>query len=352
MKELTKEELYDLYEKQLKTTREIAKICECSPHTIVRRLRSFGISVRPTGNYKEKEYHFESPIKQTINDDNKLISLFNNYTPLREIAKELDVCTKAVIRRIKELGLKRDKNKMMSRDLYKSDKDEKIVELYKKGKSTTEIGNMLGVSHSFVLTHLKHCGIDRRTLSESQFAYNKKEKPNELDSYELMYDLYINNKMTKNDIGRLLYIDPSTVDATLRKLGIPIRGNSEAKKGLFTGKDAGNYKDGRTPLYARLREYFKKWQARDVIKRDGYCCQMCGSKKHLHVHHIIPFKQIFEDILSEHPNLNPIDNADELYEIATHDERMNSLDNLITYCKECHLFKVHGYKRNNKIKEA
>ncbi len=26
---------------------------------------------------------------------------------------------------------------------------------------------------------------------------------------------------------------------------------------------------------------------------------------------------------------------------------MNDKDNLITYCKECHLFKVHGYKKQN-----
>lgn len=347
MIELTKEELEDLYIKQLKTTREIAKICKCSPHTVVRRLRGFDIPVRPTGNYKEKEYHFESPFKQSVKDDKKLIEMFNSYIPTRQIAKELGVCVRAVYRRVNELKLVRDKNKMMSRDLYNPENDEKIIELYKEGKSTTEIGKILKISHTSVSKHLKHCDINTRTLSESQYNYHKKDKPNELDSYEIMYDLYITDRLSKKDIAQLLFIDPKTVNNVLLNLGIPVRGNSEAKKGLFIGKDAGNYKDGRTPLYMRLREYFKKWQARDVIKRDGYCCQMCGSKKHLHVHHIVPFKQIFDEILSENPNLNPLDNADELYEIATHDERMNSIDNLITYCKECHLFKVHGYKKKD-----
>lgn len=352
MIEIDKNLLRKLYIDENKTTREISKILGCSISTIRDRLYEYEIPVKPRGNYKDKIYHIVSPFKQYVKDDDKLIKMFYDYVSTRKIAKELDTCTRAVIRRIKELGLKRDKNKMMSRDVYDSSNDSEIVRLYQDGKSSTEIAKIFNMTHNSVLTHLKRCGVKRRTLSESQFNYNEKIFPDELKSYETLYDLYIVNKMSKKDLSVMLNVSARVIDGCLKEFGIPVRNNSAAKKGLFIGKDAGNYKDGRTSLYVRLREYFKKWQARSVIKRDGYCCQMCGSKKHLHVHHIIPFKQIFEDILSEHPNLNPIDNADELYEIATHDERMNSLDNLITYCKECHLFKVHGYKRNNKIKEV
>ena len=37
-------------------------------------------------------------------------------------------------------------------------------------------------------------------------------------------------------------------------------------------------------------------------------------------------------------------NQNKLYDIAMQDKEFNDLDNLVTYCKECHLFKVHGYK--------
>lgn len=352
MIQIEKDLLVRLYTQENKTIREIAKLLNVSPSTIRLRLHEYGIEIKPIGNYKNKVYHFVSPFKQYVTDDCKLIELFNSYIPISQITKELGVCDRAVIRRIKELGLQRDFGKMMVRDVYDASHDEEIMRLYNEGKSSTEIANMFKMCHNSILKHLKKCGIKRRTLSESQFNYNNKEFPDELKSYEKLYDLYVINKLSKKDLSDMLNVSTHVIDRCLKEFNIPIRGNSEAKKWLFTGKEAGNYKDGRTSLYARLREYFKKWQARSVIKRDGYCCQMCGSKKHLHVHHIIPFKQIFEDILSEHPNLNPIDNADELYEIATHDERMNSLDNLITYCKECHLFKVHGYKRNNKIKEV
>ena len=346
MKDITKERLEKLYSVENKTIREIAKIFERSPSTIRRELHRNNIKVKPCGNYKNKEYHFTNSKKQFVEDDKKLLELFNEYMSIKEISNELGVCRRAVERRIKELGLERDKNKMMRRERYDDSNDEEIVRLYKEGKSTTEIAEIYNTTAGTILKHLRHTGLKLRTLSQCQFNYRKKDKPKELDSFEALYDLYIINKTSKKDIAKLLSVDATTIDTALKKLGIPIRGNSEAKKGLFTGKEAGNYKDGRTPLYIRLREYFGKWQAKEVLKRDGYCCQMCGSKKHLHVHHIIPFKQIFEDILSENSNLNPVENADELYEIATHDDRMNSTDNLITYCKECHLFKVHGYKKS------
>ena len=39
-----------------------------------------------------------------------------------------------------------------------------------------------------------------------------------------------------------------------------------------------------------------------VLERDHYQCQMCGSKKHLHVHHIKHFSDILKRILEEHPD--------------------------------------------------
>ena len=95
----------------------------------------------------------------------------------------------------------------------------------------------------------------------------------------------------------------------------------------------------------RIRTYFHVNQVPVVVKRDGKKCTLCGSKKRLNVHHIRPFKEIFHEILSEHKDLDVDKNKEELYDIMVHDGRMNDLDNLITYCRECHLFKIHGYKR-------
>ena len=74
---------------------------------------------------------------------------------------------------------------------------------------------------------------------------------------------------------------------------------------------------------------------------------MCGSKKNLHVHHKKHFSDILHRIIEEHPELNPQDNINELYEIATHDSEFLDENNLITYCRDCHLYKVHGYNKDN-----
>lgn len=71
---------------------------------------------------------------------------------------------------------------------------------------------------------------------------------------------------------------------------------------------------------------------------------MCGSKKKLHVHHIKHFKDILEEIMNEHPDMNPTDNQEELYQIAIKDSRFLDLDNLITYCSYCHYNIAHGRK--------
>lgn len=333
------------YEEDLMTFRELASYYSVSPSTIRCFAYKNGIKVRETGNIKEKEYHLVSPMKQEVKDVELLKDLFNKCVSVREISKQLGVCDRAVQRKVKELGLERPKS-MKSRIQYDCTYDKKIIELYEEGKSSTEIGKIVGMSHRSVLNHLQHCGISRRTLSESQFSHNNKSFPDELKSFETLYDMYVENRMSKKEIGLLLNVDPSTVNRALKSFGIHVRNNSETKKGMIVGPNHPNWKGGRTGLYMRLRTYFRVNQVKEVIKRDGKKCTLCGGKKKLQVHHIKPFKEIFNEILLEHPDLDVLKDKEELYNIMVKDERMNNLDNLVTYCRECHLFKIHGYKKN------
>ena len=60
------------------------------------------------------------------------------------------------------------------------------------------------------------------------------------------------------------------------------------------------------------------------------------------MHHIKHFSEILKRILEENPNLDPINNVNDLYNISIRDKEFCDLDNLITYCKDCH-YKIHGY---------
>ena len=112
----------------------------------------------------------------------------------------------------------------------------------------------------------------------------------------------------------------------------------------MVGKKHWNWQGGITGLHFRLREAFYVQQVPNILRRDNYCCQLCGSKQSLQVHHIKHFSEIFHRILNDNSELDPIEDQNILYDIALKDPEFTDENNLITYCKECHLFHIHGYK--------
>ena len=188
--------------------------------------------------------------------------------------------------------------------------------------------------------------------SESQWMYNQKEFPQDLRNKDLVYDLYINQKLSKKDLGEKYNCDPDVIDRILHEFKIPVRNNSESKIGLRIGENHPNWQGGITGLHYRLREAFYVQQVPKVLYRDRYRCQLCGSKKDLHVHHIKHFRDIFHRILNEHKDLDLINDQDQLYKIALQDKEFTNLNNLITYCKDCHFYKIHGYQRKEEKLQA
>ena len=214
-----------------------------------------------------------------------------------------------------------------------------IVSLYKSGLSSTQIGKIYGVSHRTILNWMDAAGVQRRTLPDSHYAYNKKERPEEFSDYDIMYDLYVTQHKTKEQLGEMFECAPHVIDRVLRGLHVDIRGSSEAKIGVQRGAAHHNWKGGVTSLYARCREYFQRNIAPLVKERDGHRCVSCGSTSNLNVHHIISFNDILQRIKSEHPDLKDDDDKEELYQIIINDEQFNDIENLTTYCESCHRMK-------------
>jgi DNA-binding CsgD family transcriptional regulator len=343
---IEKEKLEELYTKQCLTTIEIGKIYGVSYQTILRKLRFYNIPVREKGNIDGKPYVYNPQNKIVLTDEeiDKCKCLYEINVPVNEIANELGLSRKAIIRYSKDLGWKRTKS-MMSREQYDDSMDDNIVKMYKEGKSSPQIAKELGVTHRTILNHLKHTGTNRRTLSESQFNYNNKEIPEILDDYEKLYQLYVVERKSKRELSDLLNVSPNVINRKFKEYGIKIRGCSEAFKGISSGEKHPNWKGGITDLFTHVRYFTYKNLAKETYKRDGYRCQLCGSTKNLHAHHIRHFKDIFQEILSEHPELNPIQNKNELFNIMVNDRRILDLDNLITYCADCHLYEIHGFQK-------
>lgn len=228
---------------------------------------------------------------------------------------------------------------------YDSSKDELICSMYLDGISPVNIAKEVGLSRHTVMNHLKHCKIPLRTMSEAQWNCMNKKFPKDLQDYDKVYDLYITQKVSKEDLGKKYNVDPSTIDRILRDFNIPIRNNSEAKIGHKVGELHPNWQGGITPLYARLRQAFQVQLEPLTKERDNNTCQICGSKENLCVHHKRPFIDIVKEITNEHSTLDIKDNVNELYNIIIKDDRFNDLNNLITCCKKCHLYVLHGFKK-------
>lgn len=341
------EKIEDWYYNDNLTITEIASLCGCTYSTMRRAMKKMGINIRERGNICGKEYKKHVPYnKITLNPEqiNVIKKLFEDNAPVLDISKVTGISSKVISRYSKELKWKRTKA-MMSRDQYDDSLDERIIGMYKDGKSTTEIGKYFGITHRTVINHLKHNNIELRELWVSQFIHKNKEIPNELTDYESMYDMYVINKLSKKEIGLRLNVSPHVIDRILKKFNIHVRGVSESKIGVFAREKHPKWKGGVSGIYPILRQYFGKMQTTKTLERDKHTCQMCGAHKKLEVHHIKPFKEIFNEILAEYPQLNLDDNLEELLEIMKNDGRFLNEDNLITYCRDCHLFKVHGYKR-------
>ena len=262
---------------------------------------------------------------------------------IQEISKIMDCSDDTIYRTLDEFSIDR------KRKVYRKFNDEElqeVIDLYVNNKwSAEQLAQKYDTQHNIIIKYLKNNGIKTRGLSESQWNYNKKEFPDVLLDKSQVEELYINQRMTKKDMSLMFDCEPAVIDRMLRIHGIHVRNNSESKIGVFVGEKHPNWKGGLTNLDQRCREFFQVNLAPKVRERDWYSCQLCGSKKDLHVHHIKTFSSIVNEIISENPNLDAQKDIEELYKIITNDERFLNLDNLITFCKECHFFKIHCYQK-------
>lgn len=229
---------------------------------------------------------------------------------------------------------------------YDDTKDKEICSLYLEGLTPDEIGIRVNLSRASVRNHLKHCGINLRSYVEAQFNSLGKEIPKDLKDPITVYNLYVIKKLSKEELGKRYNVDPGTIDRILRDFGIHVRNSSETKIGHKVGAEHPNWQGGITLLYSRLREAFQVQLVPKVKERDNNRCQICGSTEDLCVHHKIPFIDIVNEIIAEYPELDINKDVNAFYDIIVNDERFRDLNNLVTCCKHCHLYVIHGYKEN------
>lgn len=339
---MNKEWLYNEYVTLDKSTKQISEEHGCKQNTIQCWLLKHGIKKeikkrnrnRPH-QYQHKDYLF----------DNHIIK----RKSISQIAKENNVSSDTIIRWLKIFEI--DYWKLDPNYKIPNEKKDEIISLYMDEKlSANQIAEIYNTSHNIVINTLKRFGVKTRTMQDAQFILNEKEMPELFNDKTKLEHMHWNENKSCKEIGDIIGVDSGTIRRQMNRLGIKTKNNSECKIGLLAGEKHPNWQGGLTPLKGLLREYFHVNQVPSVAKRDNYTCQLCGATHTvLHIHHIIPFSEIVNTIVSEHPNLNPdiVEDRLNLYQIIIHDKRFLDETNLITFCKSCHLYEIHNYKKQD-----
>lgn len=196
--------------------------------------------------------------------------------------------------------------------------------LYAEGLTTRQIGAKLGIPNNTVSRWLRAAGVKMRKVGQSAIH-------GKVDDYEFLYDQYITQDKSAEQLSKELGVMPGTILTMLKRHGIPVRSTNKGRKfdpemhkkhsewlmGRFVGDKNPNWRGGQVHPDKRLRTSYqsKEW-SNAVRERDGHKCKECGATGRLHAHHVKPWK--------DHPELRW------------------DVDNGVTLCPRCHQ-KAHEF---------
>lgn len=183
-----------------------------------------------------------------------------------------------------------------------------------EGNTLKETAKYFGYKSNTVISNmLKYYGIPVRNIRDCQF-------PIKLD-YQIINKLYNVENYSISEIARYFSCGEETVRRFMIRNDIDRKEKTHKmagwNKGLtketdervlkYSTKISNTVLNGREPA---PKKYGSDWSGKreERLLYDNYTCQSCGSDKSLHVHHWTPYRFCYD----------------------------NSLENLVTLCKECH----------------
>jgi len=348
---VSKDDLVRLSISEGKKIDEIANIYGVSHGTISRWFKKYNI---PTKN--SVGYDYEIFVGEYIKELHEHDFMYDLYVTqgksIQDIADEYGKTCYYISKCLTELGIDRRSanatrwNKEKNKNKNCGLDEDVLYELFMiNGLSTSEIAKMYDIYEREVKRRLKKYKIYKSTIKKQYYNSEKyllDVLPKEIVNHDMLYKLYQTEKHSCQEIADMYNVSIYYVKRAMKYFGIKMRTQSESAK-LMVGEKSQHWKGVNYSLYEKLRAYSRDNLHKKVKERDAYQCQMCGSEENLHVHHKKPLWKIYYEILDEHPEYNQYENVEELYDIMVQDGRVNDLNNLVTYCEECHLFKAHGY---------
>lgn len=194
-------------------------------------------------------------------------------------------------------------------------KKDELYRLYvTETKTLKEIARYFGYKSSTPISNmLKYYGIPIRNSRECQL-------PIKLD-YEIINNLYNREDYSISEMAKYFGCGEETVRRFMIRNGIDRKEKTHKMAGWNSGltketdervlnysiKVSNTILNGREPA---PKKYGSDWSGKrkERLLYDNHTCQSCGSDAMLHVHHWTPYRFCYD----------------------------NSLENLVTLCKECH----------------
>ena len=200
-----------------------------------------------------------------------------------------------------------------------------LYDLYTvKCKSKQQIADILNVSVQTVSKNIKQYKLEHETP----------------EIIKNIIDLYISGKST-TQIAKIWFRPKSRIRQILLNNNIVLRDKYNCHTNDIGGEilNPDVFRSSKaTWLKRKCQSFFKEKIAIPMKKEQPYC-SLCGSKEHLHVHHLNPLSCIINKIVSE--NLGKSDK--ELYKIVINDSRYLDRENMIVVCEKCHYTVYHPY---------
>lgn len=286
-----------------KSSRKIAEEFGYGSTTINTWLEKHNIEKRRFGDIisksktKDKKHYQKEWLQQKYHEEGLTIV---------EIANEAGVSRTTICRSIRKNDIKtRDGWEYNVREGPWNDEDWLRDHYINQQMSVPDISKKFDVSETAIYERLDEYNIERRSEGVRGALWEKGRK---YTDEKWLRSKYCEEELTGVEMAKECDVSPDVIYNWMRKHGIKRREPTEQTKEL-----APNWKGG------VANDYGSNWKRmRDKTReRDNNTCQVCGyeweeGEMKLDVHHIIPLKKF------EKP------------------EKANTLDNLITLCRECH----------------
>lgn len=227
--DVTDEQLLNLYTVESKSSTDIEKILGVSSSVVRSRLRKLK-ATRSISEAKKGQPNVASQIR--FNYDILYPLYIEQGLTENEIAKKLNVSLSTISRNLNRLNITKYNGRKKEKIIYD---DGKIIELYvDKKMSSYEISEILNISQMSVSRRLRKLGLTRNKFESSSLGGIKTSFRFDFDQ---IYQLYVVGGMTIGDVSKIVGCCRSTLRRYLSRNGILRREHPNLNKPALNRKN-------------------------------------------------------------------------------------------------------------------